>query len=437
MLGYYLHLALRSLRRNVVLTVLMVAAIGVGIGASMTALTAFRAMSDDPIPRKSKQLYVAQIDVWGPNKPGEQSEDQLNEQLSYIDASALMNAHGAPRQSALYTAILPVRPANPRVKPFKAVVRAVYADFFPMMDVPFKFGGAWTSLDDQNRTPVVVIARKLNDKLFGGINSIGKTIDLDNQAYTVVGVVDDWRVTPRFYDLHIVPFGELDEMFLPFRRAIARQMTPMGSVSCKDDIPSGFAARLESSCLWIELWAELPTAQDAARYRTFLNNYAAEQQRVGRFHWAPHTQLRDVMQWLRYRHVVPGELRILVLVSFGFLLVCLLNAMGLMLAKIMGRAADISVRRALGASRRAIFAQCLVETGVVGLLGGIAGLAFTALGLLAMRSLLSKKFVGLAHLDLTVTAIEVLLAIVVTAIAGLYPTWRAAQMQPAWQLKVQ
>jgi hypothetical protein len=51
--NYYFGLALRSLKRNVVLTVLMIAAIGVGIGASMTTLTLFRAMSDDPIPEKS------------------------------------------------------------------------------------------------------------------------------------------------------------------------------------------------------------------------------------------------------------------------------------------------------------------------------------------------------------------------------------------------
>jgi putative ABC transport system permease protein len=125
------------------------------------------------------------------------------------------------------------------------------------------------------------------------------------------------------------------------------------------------------------------------------------------------------------------------LVSFGFLLVCLMNAMGLMLAKIMGRAGDIGVRRALGASRAAIFAQCLIETGVVGLAGGILGLALTALGLLAARSLLTNNFAALAHLDWTDTAIAVLLAVGATLLAGLYPTWRAAHVQPAWQLKAQ
>jgi putative ABC transport system permease protein len=123
------------------------------------------------------------------------------------------------------------------------------------------------------------------------------------------------------------------------------------------------------------------------------------------------------------------------LLSFGFLAVCLLNASGLLLAKLMGRAGDIGVRRALGASRTAIFVQCLMETGMVGLAGGLLGLLLTSLGLLAARSLLSADFVSLAHLDLADVAIAIGLAVTATLLAGLYPTWRAAQVQPAWQLK--
>ena len=73
MLGYYFGLGLRSLRRNVVLTVLMIVAIGVGIGASMTTLTIYRAMSGDPLPGKSAQLFVPQIDNWGPQRRGADS----------------------------------------------------------------------------------------------------------------------------------------------------------------------------------------------------------------------------------------------------------------------------------------------------------------------------------------------------------------------------
>jgi putative ABC transport system permease protein len=125
------------------------------------------------------------------------------------------------------------------------------------------------------------------------------------------------------------------------------------------------------------------------------------------------------------------------LVSFGFLLVCLLNAMGLMLAKVMGRAGDIGVRRALGASRSAIFSQCLVETGVVGLAGGLLGLILTAIGLFAARALLPKEFAALTHLDVMDVLIALWLALGSTVMAGLYPTWRAAQVRLTWQLKAQ
>jgi|SRR5271170_7505499 len=437
MFSYYFRLGLRSLKRNKVLTALMIAAIAVGIGASMTTLTVFRAMSGDPIPEKSAQLYMPQIDNWGPNKPEHQSADDLEPQLSYTDVMALMKAHGAKRQTGLFAARLSVRPDGTQQKPFKAIARAAYADFFPMFDAPFKYGGAWSSSDDENRAAVVVLTRELNDRLFGGVNSVGKTLRLDSGTYTVTGVLDDWRLLPRFYDLQITPFGDGDLLFLPFTRAIEMQMRPTGSVSCAGDLGPGWNGLLQSDCIWLQFWAELPTEADAAKYRLFLNNYAGEQQRIGRFHWPPHTQLRNVTQWLTYRHVVPSEVHILILVSFGFLLVCLMNAMGLMLAKIMGRAGDIGVRRALGASRGAIFAQCLMETGVVGLAGGVVGLALTALGLWAARSLLSKEFVALAHLDLTDTGIAVLLAVAATVLAGLYPTWRAARVQPAWQLKAQ
>ena len=62
MFGYYLDLALRSLKRNKMLTTLMVVAIGLGIGASMTMLTVLHVMSVDPLPEKSAVLYYPTLD---------------------------------------------------------------------------------------------------------------------------------------------------------------------------------------------------------------------------------------------------------------------------------------------------------------------------------------------------------------------------------------
>jgi putative ABC transport system permease protein len=435
--GYYLDLALRSLKRNPVLTGLMITAIAFGIGTSMTSLSVSRAMSGDPIPEKSQRLFRVQIDSWGPDSRGERNEDGLDENLSYIDAMALMNLRAAQRQTPIYSAYLNARPEDPKLKPLGLIAPAVDSDFFPMFDAPFRFGGPWSRSDDHEGTPVVVISRKLNDQFFAGANSIGKTLRLDGVSYRVVGVLDNWPLVPRIYNLRIRPYGQIDEIFIPFTRAIKAQAQSTSGMSCKDTLDASFEARLRSECLWIQLWVELPAAADVAKYRTVLNNYAADQQRAGRFHWPPHTQIRDVMQWLQYRHIVPNELGLLVLASFGFLFVCLMNAMGLMLARIIGRTQDLSVRRALGASRTAIMGQCLVETTVIGVLGAIIGLLLTVLGILAMRAALADDFAALTYLNAKTVGIEVTLAIAATIGAGLYPTWRAAHVEPALQLKAE
>jgi putative ABC transport system permease protein len=438
--NYYLALALRSLKRNVVLTILMIAAIGVGIGALMTTLTLFRAMDADPIPQKSHRLFAVQIDNWGPAKgiPGLGDAENLQPQISYIDAMGFMHAHGAARQSVMYVTGGALTPANPDLRPFQVVIRATYTDFFPMFDVPFHFGHPWSAADDEGHADVVVISKELNEKTFGGANSVGKTLNIDGRDYRVVGVLSRWQPTPKFYDLNNDQFGTPEEIFLPFTRAIESQMPSWGNDNCSGSSREpGWEGLLRSECVWLQYWAELPTAADAAHYRDFLNNYSAEQRSAGRFSWPPHTHLRDVREWLTYQHVVSQEVRILVLVSFSFLLVCLLNAMGLMLAKIMGRAPDIGVRRALGANRRTIFAQCLIEAGVVGVAGGLLGIGLTGLGLFGLRALLSEEATRLTDFSFSNVAIAVVISVIATMLAGLYPTWRAAHVQPAWQLKAQ
>ena len=61
MFGYYIQLGLRSLRRNPVLTLLMVLGIGLGIAASMTTLTVMHLMGADPLPWKSDKLHYVQL----------------------------------------------------------------------------------------------------------------------------------------------------------------------------------------------------------------------------------------------------------------------------------------------------------------------------------------------------------------------------------------
>ena len=136
------------------------------------------------------------------------------------------------------------------------------------------------------------------------------------------------------------------------------------------------------------------------------------------------------------RKVVPSDIRLQVWLAFGFLLVCLTNAVGLLLAKCLRRSGEIGVRRALGASRRAIFMQFLVEAGSLGLSGGLLGLGLTWLGLWAVRQNASP-YAQLAQLDWPMLGTTLLLALAASLMAGLLPAWRACQVTPALQLKTQ
>ncbi|OZB57801.1 MAG: ABC transporter ATP-binding protein, partial [Lysobacterales bacterium 13-68-4] len=155
---------------------------------------------------------------------------------------------------------------------------------------------------------------------------------------------------------------------------------------------------------------------------------------LGRFQRPPNVRLRNLMQWLDYNGVVPDDVRLQTWLAFGFLVVCLVNTVGLMLAKFMRRAAELGVRRALGASRRALLVQLLIEAGVVGLVGGFGG-ALLALGGLWLVRQRSSDYAVLAHLDPSMLLMTFLLALGATLLAGLLPAWRACQIAPALQLK--
>jgi putative ABC transport system permease protein len=140
------------------------------------------------------------------------------------------------------------------------------------------------------------------------------------------------------------------------------------------------------------------------------------------------------MEWLAFREVVPEDARLQTWVALGFLLVCLINTVGLLLTKFLRRSSEIGVRRALGASKRSIFTQLLIEAGMIGVAGGIIGLGLAWLGLWAVRHQ-PTSYAELAHLDLPMLGATLGLAIASSLLAGLLPAWRGCQVTPAIQLK--
>lgn len=433
MLAYYFRLALRSFRRNKVLTALMVIAIALGIGASMTTLTVFHVLSGDPIPQKSDRIFNVQVDP----RPmlGYQAGEEPESQMTRFDAEALLREKRATRQAVMTGGGVTVEPDKGSLRPFDTDVRYTSTDFFPMFDTPFLFGRAWPAADDDGHARVVVISRVLNQKLFDGANSVGKPVRMDGHTFTVVGVLDEWNPNPHFYDLETGKYGSNEDLYLPFSTAMELHLGRNGSMNCWNNT-SGDETALNAPCAWLQYWVELDTRSDAADYRSYLGNYSDQQRAAGRFQRPSNVRLRSVMEWLDYKQVVPGDVRLQLWLAMGFLLVCLINTVGLLLAKFLRRSGEIGVRRALGASRGQIFLQSLVEAGTVGLAGGVLGLGLAALGLYAVRQQ-PVEYAKLATLDGQMLLLTFVLTLVASLLAGFLPALRAMQVAPAIQLKTQ
>lgn len=433
MFAYYLDLALRSLKRNKVLTALMVLALGLGIGASITTLTVLKLLSGDPLPQKSAQLFTAEIDPLPAQgyTPG-QSKPPWGNLMPYADAMNLLRAHKAKRQAVMALTPAKITPQQAGQHPFFSDGVMTTADFFPMFDAPFEYGSGWSEQDDESHARVAVIAGFLNDKIFGGKNSVGKTLRVNDHDYRIIGVLKSWAPQPRFYavDLGGRSYGNGDAVFLPLQSARADGMDPQ-NVSCWQTADIN---HLETSpCVFVSLWVELAHASDAAAYKTFLANYVQQQIALGRFH-RPEVVLPDLMKFLALEQVVPDDARLQTGLAFGFLLICVVNTVGLLLAKCLRRAREVGIRRALGATRHAIFAQFMVEAGMVGIAGGVLGLVFSELGLWAVRHQ-PAQYANLAHLDLEMFLATFVVALIASLIAGLLPAWRACVVAPAPQLK--
>jgi putative ABC transport system permease protein len=434
MFGYYLDLAWRSLRRSPVLTALMVLAIALGIGASMTTLTVFRVLAADPLPHKSDRVFHVQLDAatrnFGP--PG----GEPLEQLTRTDAEALLRDRRGARQAMMSAGRAMLQSTERGIKPYFINARQTSADFFAMFDTPWRHGQAWSADEDAAEARVAVISDAVNQKIFGGENSVGRMLQVGDHQLRIVGVLAPWRPVPHFYDLTTGQYAEPEDVYLPFSTARALNMGSMGNMNCWANAGQADRRGLNVPCSWIQYWVELPNAQDADAYRRYLVDYSEQQLAAGRFERPSNVRLRSVGEWLDFKQVVPSDVRLQVWLALGFLLVCLTNTVGLLLAKCLRRSAEIGVRRALGASRRAIFGQFLVESGVIGLAGGLLGLGLAMLGLWGVRQN-PTSYAPLAQIDPPMLLATIALALVASVLAGLLPAWRACQVTPAVQLKSQ
>jgi putative ABC transport system permease protein len=445
MLGYHLRLALDSLKRTPGLTFLMLCAIAVGISTCIVTLTVYEGTSSDPIRWKSGQLYAVTIDSWDPNEAANPKRPDLAPtQLAYKDVKYLLTSDIPARKAAMFRTQDVISGGGAAdAQPVPITTRVTGADFFPMFDVPFLYGTGWPAQLDKGAEPVIVISRELNEKLFGGANSVGRTVRWNNHDFRINGVLNTWFPLPKFYDLNRGAFDALEDAYVPFGWAEALGRFPNGGrVACWRNDPIGsFQQFLQSDCVWLQMWVQLNDAASRRRMQAYLDAYWADQHQSGRFGRPRNNRLTNVRQWLIDQEVVDNDNRMLVGVAFAFLAICLLNTVGMLLAKFLKSAPGVGIRRALGATRGQIFWQYLTEAALLAAAGAALGLVLGALGLQGVHSLYANGSIGpggyqeLTHVRWGSVLWALMLALLATLGAGFYPAWRLARLPPASYLK--
>jgi putative ABC transport system permease protein len=438
MFFYYLRLSLQSLKRNALLNGLMILAIALGIGVSMTTITVYYLMSADPIPQKSDKLFAVQLDSWGINRPFDSDRpERAPHQLTYRDATELWKANQATRQVAMFESTLIAEPDNE--KPFLTLLRVTTGDFFPMFQVPFIYGAGWQRQDDENTAQVVVLSKATNEKLFAGENSVGKSFRLGGEIFTVSGVMDTWHPTPRFYDVINGGFQDVADMMIPLSLTESLELRSAGSDwGWKAEEINSFKDWLNSEAVWLQYWVELADENAVDAYLDFINSYVLQQKELGRFERPLNNHLQDVNQWLEHNEVVRDDNRILVGLALMFLIVCVLSAVALLLTHFLGKSPEVALRRALGADKQAIFSQHLLEVSLTGVIGGVLGILFALGGLQLVKILYAGQgFDHLVQLDAVLVALAILMALSASLLAGIYPSWKVCRVAPAGLLKTQ
>jgi putative ABC transport system permease protein len=292
-------------------------------------------------------------------------------------------------------------------------IMGVTPDFLHVFKRELLHGRFITDYDDYMAAPVVVIDKQLADDVFGeGVNPVGHVIRIAGQTlaqnYTIVGVIDSptdtWTRTSR-------------SLLIPLRTAHLRLAQP-GSPKI-----NMLAMRVDSR---ETKEREYAVAQIATILRA----------RRGTTPGAPETfNVYDTLAWSEQQtQMIQIMTLVLSLIAGISLIVGSIGLMNIMLVSVSERTAEIGVRRAMGARRGDILGQFLAEAVLLSLLGGLLGLGLGIAGS-QLTSTLIKELQGMVSVTPDIVVIAVGISSAVGILAGLYPAWHAALLQPTEALR--
>jgi putative ABC transport system permease protein len=414
---YNLRLVVKSLRRDRWFTLVMVLSQALSVSIFVTALTTAQRYSN-----VGGQLRGDVFRVEGDRDSvltrfyrGTQFEGvgEFAATLISLPAARALTATGLAAESTV--SFISVMTGGPSDRaPDRISVRFCDRDIFDIFKIDFRYGGPFTGTD-RLAAAEVVVSDILNRQLYGGANSVGRTIRIAGRDFRIVGVTRQRPGKVHVWDFGISPENVANVM-VPF--AFADELHPVPVISWPPVLPdAGWSAIAASASGVTEYWIRLPSEEARARFAAAL---PAIDRRL---------TLRSSDQIALRFAKAPGPYRVFVILTLVVLEVSIINLMRMLLAKATSRAAETGIHRALGAGRNTIFARQLLEGVLVSMVGSVLGLVLALPTIAMFDRLIPDTPIALAvtpEIVVTVLAVCLLAALV----SGIYPAWRVASVAP-------
>jgi putative ABC transport system permease protein len=387
--------ALRRLRRSPSFTITAVVTLALGIGAATAVFSAVSPILLEPLPFPHASRLVTVNDRTDDGTPMPVTLGTFAEVRARSRAFESLAAADNWQPSITGTG-----------DPERLKGQRVTASYFDVYGVAPVAGKAFTVDDEQTgRPPLAIVSDGLLQRRFGGDHSIvGRTIDLDGDAYTVIGVM------PRDFADALAPATEI---WSPLRDKVT------GDLSGRE-------------------WGHHYKMVGRLAATTTVASAVDELLNIGRrpvsaFMRPPWASLQQGLVVRSMQDDITGPVRPALYAVIGAVLLLLViasvNVTNLLLARGAQRRAELAMRIALGAGRGRILRQLLTESVTLALAGGVAGLGIALLG---MRAFVAVSPPGLPrvdaiHVDFKVFVFGFTLTAAVGLVVGLLPALGAVR----------
>jgi putative ABC transport system permease protein len=362
----------------------------IGVAAVIVLVSLTQAQNEQNMAWiRSMGTNIVNVNVWSWNNPGIAAE---LEEFVYTELSEL--SLGITPELMLW---------NSRVLYQSRTmdnVRVMFgsADFSICKNLTIALGRDLSYMDIQRNTRVAVLGSRIKEEMFNYMNPVGETITINGERYMVIGVYKEKFGNQEWTndDLIVLPYTQT--------RTLQRQArTDQFSIKAKD---------AES------------TKEVMSRLRAFLSTRFDNEWDYNVFSTDEWSDQLDEMN--RSQLIMLGSIAAISLIVGG------IGIMNIMLVTVTERTREIGVRKAIGAPRRSIITQFLIEASVLSLIGGILGV---------LAGFLITLFWGKMTYDLLVLPTWGLIAIALTFSVslgvgfGLYPAVKASALQPVVALR--